>query len=311
MTFKGYSLIFGGALVTFALGNYCGPLSNSSSICQEVNYNTIVNNTEAAEASVKALLNKISREGYESANAPCFLAIREALCSITYRKCNSDTLVIHPVCPLVRNRAITVCNNTMTYLDKSILEDNIDGQAFQNSSDCFVYSAATSAPSPSLPTPIKDALVNSTLQTQNIYEGVNATILDFSSVAMESLEDIDASLESSATNILLPMKVNEVKNGKFSDHALSYRLVSIFVSVILIGGLISVGVVLLLWKLRRRRNLIYDQVWEADEEQEVKQLETRHLTTSVILSPTFLARLSHEIFVVADSDGSDMDTEPE
>ncbi|KAK9701005.1 hypothetical protein K7432_011935 [Basidiobolus ranarum] len=369
MTFMGYSLLFCGVLATMAYGDYCGPLRNSSNICQEVAYSTTVDNIVAAEANVKELLNKISREGYENAGAGCFLAIREALCAITYRKCDPDTLKVYPVCPLVRDRAISICEGGLVHLDKFILEDNIDSKALQNSSDCYVYSSQSlpdgknesivlvtstynlnqQTLKSSLYTTTSTLLVVATSIPNNV-EAPGTTTTATVTVALSTKEpsstlvshgntpdnsnpnyiqedlsnksDLEAVTKAVGTKsspstdkhspvlILRPnLEANETssntQNEELQDR-FNISLVFTFVSVTLIGGLISVGTGLLLWKLRRRKNLRYDQVWEADEEPETKKHETQYLTTPN-LSSTDQTRMSHEVFVLEDSEGSDME----
>ncbi|KAK9767837.1 hypothetical protein K7432_002063 [Basidiobolus ranarum] len=116
---------------------YCQILPSTSKFCHEVNYPTTIKDVEAADASIKESLNRMSREGYDNAGAVCILAIRRALCYMTYKYCDIETHEIHSICPTVRQRAVTICNDSHSFTDISVIDENINSTLFRQEAGCY------------------------------------------------------------------------------------------------------------------------------------------------------------------------------
>ncbi|ORX94351.1 hypothetical protein K493DRAFT_408029 [Basidiobolus meristosporus CBS 931.73] len=116
---------------------HCQPLIIPSKLCPEVNYATTIQDVEVTDAQIKTSLDKMSREGYESAGAECFLAIRKALCFMNYDYCDPETFNIHAVCREVRQRAVSVCNDSQPFTDINVIDENINATYFRSTADCY------------------------------------------------------------------------------------------------------------------------------------------------------------------------------
>ncbi|ORX88585.1 hypothetical protein K493DRAFT_306493 [Basidiobolus meristosporus CBS 931.73] len=109
----------------------CTVLPEKSSKCMDVGYPTNLTSVAAADAQVKTLLDKISREGVERAGADCFQALLEAACYTVYRKCDPETDTFLPICMTVRSHAINVCENSGAFTDSNVIEENLPASFFQ------------------------------------------------------------------------------------------------------------------------------------------------------------------------------------
>ncbi|ORX91755.1 hypothetical protein K493DRAFT_48368 [Basidiobolus meristosporus CBS 931.73] len=237
-----------------------------------------------------------------------------------------------------RDHAISVCTGASAFLDKSILEENIDSTVFQNSSDCHMYShvyESNGVSEPSLSATATyttihsitgNVVATSTSSSEALGSTTTATATATVTVAL-STKVLSPTLKSSSYRVLPSASVEEASKSHLKDTAKGHSpvlilrpnleanetssnasneeledrfnisLVFTFIAVTFIGGLISIGTGLILWRLRRRKSLQYDQVWEADQEPETKNLETQYLTAPT-LSSDRQPRTSHEIFVL-------------
>ncbi|KAK9711903.1 hypothetical protein K7432_007480 [Basidiobolus ranarum] len=120
-------LAFGGTALAFS----CAKLSRPSTVCKQIDYNTNITDITAADDQVRALVDKISREGVGAAGADCFQALQKAACYVTFRKCNPETNTFFPVCMTVRNSALNICETSGSFTDSNIIEENLDSSLFQ------------------------------------------------------------------------------------------------------------------------------------------------------------------------------------
>ncbi|ORY04219.1 hypothetical protein K493DRAFT_297072 [Basidiobolus meristosporus CBS 931.73] len=264
-------------------------------MCQDVGYDTIINNTAVAEDKIKGSC----MEGYASADAKCFLAIRDMLCASAYRKCDPITRAIYPACPLVMlvaqnphsesPRLMFLCKNSVTYLDKSVLEKNLDSQAFHNSSDCFAYSSQYPL-SGKNPSPSKNE---------------KSTGNDSAPLVL-SQDDLELKKPMPDNPLSLPLISGpsqsrvDGEHVKLGDDSRNHTWLLAFLVIAVVGGVGAVGLALFLRTLRQRK-LRYKQVWGPTEDPEMKT------TTAAV----YQARMSREIFVLEDSDESDLEPEVE
>ncbi|RKP14372.1 hypothetical protein BJ684DRAFT_15295 [Piptocephalis cylindrospora] len=124
----------------------CEVLSPPSSLCPEITYATSATSVKDGDKLVQDALDKMSREGMESAGAACFQALRHTMCLQTYRKCNITTpSILIPVCLSVKDHAISVCTKGAVFADTHLIDENTDASVFttaKSTEDCVADASA-------------------------------------------------------------------------------------------------------------------------------------------------------------------------